>query len=175
MPIKFNLGPCLPTSGINISGVEVRQNLRRNSQRRPWRHTNFSDVSSQGALMAPIDRAPHITEMAGANMSVSDFIADGTPLIRARVVSILRAGPVTTVGQAATPQDSIEGNLARYRDVVMLDIQLEGGAGLQMLRAIRHAAPLAAAQVPVVANATCVRALRICLKKPKKLSTSHTR
>jgi len=48
---------------------------------------------------------------------------------------------MTIVGQAETPQDSIEGILAVYPDVVVLDVQLEGGSGLQVLRAIRHAAP----------------------------------
>ena len=48
---------------------------------------------------------------------------------------------MTVVGQAETPKDSIEGILAVYPDVVVLDVQLEGGSGLQVLRAIRHAAP----------------------------------
>lgn len=54
---------------------------------------------------------------------------------------MLCASAMTVVGQAETPQDSIEGILAMYPDVVVLDVQLEGGSGLQVLRAIRHAAP----------------------------------
>lgn len=141
MPMKLNLGHYPPNPGINISCGESRQNLLRNIQRRPWRHTDFSDVSSQGVRMAPIDGAPHITEMACANMSLRVFIADESPLIRERVASILCASSMTIVGQAETPQDAIEGILAMYPDVVVLDVQLEGGTGLQVLRAIRHAAP----------------------------------
>ena len=48
---------------------------------------------------------------------------------------------MTVVDQAETPQDSIERILAAYPDVVVLDIQLEGSSALQVLRAIRHAAP----------------------------------
>ncbi len=48
---------------------------------------------------------------------------------------------MTIVGQAETPQDSIDGILAAYPDVVVLDVQLEGGSGLQVLRAIRQTAP----------------------------------
>ena len=69
------------------------------------------------------------------------FIADDSLLIRERVVSMLDARAMTIVGQAETPQDSIEGILAAYPDVVVLDIQLEGGSGLQVLQAVRHAAP----------------------------------
>ena len=83
----------------------------------------------------------HITEMNQKDISVRVFIADDSSLIRERVASMLGASAMTIVGQAETPQDSIEGILAVYPDVVVLDVQLEGGSGLQVLRAIRHAAP----------------------------------
>ena len=79
--------------------------------------------------------------MGQENASLRIFIADDSLLIRERVVSMLDARAMTVVGQAETPQDSIEGILAAYPDVVVLDIQLEGGSGLQVLQAVRHAAP----------------------------------
>jgi DNA-binding NarL/FixJ family response regulator len=39
------------------------------------------------------------------------------------------------------PQASIEGILAEHPDVVVLDVQLVGGTGLQVLRAVRAAEP----------------------------------
>jgi DNA-binding NarL/FixJ family response regulator len=45
------------------------------------------------------------------------------------------------VGQAETPQGSIDGILATQPDVVVLDVQLEGGSGLQVLHAVRKTAP----------------------------------
>lgn len=75
------------------------------------------------------------------NASLRIFIADDSLLIRERVVTMLGASAMTVVGQAETPQDSIEGILAVYPDVVVLDVQLEGGSGLQVLQAVRHAAP----------------------------------
>ena len=48
---------------------------------------------------------------------------------------------MTIVGEAQTPQSSIDGILAAHPDVVVLDVQLEGGTGLQVLRAVRQAAP----------------------------------
>jgi len=83
----------------------------------------------------------HITEMDQKDIPVRVFIADDSSLIRERVASMLGASAMTIVGQAETPQDSIVGILAVSPDVVVLDVQLEGGSGLQVLRAIRHAAP----------------------------------
>ncbi|MDP2816905.1 MAG: response regulator transcription factor [Polaromonas sp.] len=69
------------------------------------------------------------------------FLAEDSALIRERVCGLLAAGGITVTGHAATPQSAIEGILASSPDVVVLDVQLEGGSGLQVLRAVRHAAP----------------------------------
>lgn len=45
------------------------------------------------------------------------------------------------VGQAATPQDCIEGILSSLPDVVVMDIGLQGGSGLEVLRAVRRVQP----------------------------------
>lgn len=62
-------------------------------------------------------------------------------MIRNRVAEMLGASAMAIVGQAETPQASIDGILAVHPDVVVLDVQLEGGTGLQVLRAVRRAAP----------------------------------
>lgn len=69
------------------------------------------------------------------------FHADDSPMIRERVVSLLDQAAMAVVGHAETPQYAIEGILALHPDVVVLDVQLEGGSGLQVLRAVRHIAP----------------------------------
>ncbi|RYF37932.1 MAG: response regulator [Comamonadaceae bacterium] len=69
------------------------------------------------------------------------FLADDSVLIRSRVAALLGAAHAVVVGQAATPQGAIEGILASHPDVVVLDVQLEGGTGLEVLRAVRRAAP----------------------------------
>ena len=83
----------------------------------------------------------HSHDMVQENTSPRIFIADDSLVIRQRVASMLGASAMTVVGQAQTPQDSISGILAVSPDVVVLDVQLNGGSGLQVLRAIRHAAP----------------------------------
>jgi DNA-binding NarL/FixJ family response regulator len=69
------------------------------------------------------------------------FLADDSVLIRERVSEMLANHAMTIVGEAQTPQSSIDGILAAHPDVVVLDVQLEGGTGLQVLRAVRQAAP----------------------------------
>lgn len=72
---------------------------------------------------------------------VKVFLADDSSAIRARVTGLLAGDGVTVVGEAATPQNSIAAILASHPDVVVLDVQLDGGTGLQVLQAVRQAAP----------------------------------
>ncbi len=53
----------------------------------------------------------------------------------------LVAGGMTIVGEAETPQSSIDAILEVHPDVVVLDVRLEGGSGLQVLRAVHDADP----------------------------------
>jgi two-component system response regulator DesR len=69
------------------------------------------------------------------------FIADDSALMRDRVAALLETGAMVVVGQAETPNGSIDGILAVQPDVVVLDVQLASGSGLSVLRAIRQAAP----------------------------------
>ncbi len=69
------------------------------------------------------------------------FLADDSAMIRERVAAMLSAREMSIVGHAETPQGSIDGILAAKPDVVVLDVQLEGGSGLQVLRAVKEAAP----------------------------------
>ncbi len=74
-------------------------------------------------------------------VKVKVFLADDSALIRDRVVALLANRAIDIVGQAETPQGSIDGILAAHPDVVVLDVQLEGGTGLQVLRAVRQVDP----------------------------------
>ena len=78
--------------------------------------------------------------MTAAN-PVKVFIAEDSALIRDRVAALLCAEDMDVVGHAQTPQDSISGILAVHPDVVVLDVQLEGGSGLEVLRAVRGTEP----------------------------------
>lgn len=69
------------------------------------------------------------------------FLADDSAPIRQRVAAMLSAKAMTVVGEGQTPRGCIDGILASHPDVVVLDCQLEGGTGLEVLRAVRQADP----------------------------------
>ncbi|HWI78888.1 MAG TPA: response regulator transcription factor [Ramlibacter sp.] len=69
------------------------------------------------------------------------FLADDSSVIRERVNDLLAAADMDVVGEAGTPRDCIERILVLRPDVVVLDVQLEGGSGLQVLQAVRGIEP----------------------------------
>jgi DNA-binding NarL/FixJ family response regulator len=69
------------------------------------------------------------------------FLADDSMPIRVRIAGILATPDVAIVGQGETPQACIEGILSTQPDVVVLDVQLDGGQGLEVLRAVHTAHP----------------------------------
>ena len=75
------------------------------------------------------------------NGSLRVFLADDSRQIRDRVNALLGAAAIDVVGEAATPETCIAGILDSHPDVVVLDVQLEGGSGLQVLKAVRRADP----------------------------------
>lgn len=79
--------------------------------------------------------------MQASNAPVKVFLADDSAPIRQRVAGMLAASAMTVVGEGETPQGCIEGILSTHPDVVVLDHQLEGGTGLEVLRAVRKAEP----------------------------------
>jgi DNA-binding NarL/FixJ family response regulator len=79
--------------------------------------------------------------MPQSDSPVKVFLADDSALIRERVAAMLASRAMAIVGQAETPKASIDGILSARPDVVVLDVQLEGGSGLEVLRAVRQAAP----------------------------------
>jgi len=79
--------------------------------------------------------------MPQSTVHVKVFLADDSAIIRDRVAAMLQARAMDVVGHAETPQKSIDGILAAHPDVVVLDVQLEGGTGLEVLRAVRQVEP----------------------------------
>ncbi len=73
--------------------------------------------------------------------SLRVFLADDSPAIRQRVNALLDAADIAVVGEGATPQSCIAGILSSHPHVVVLDVALEGGSGLQVLKAVRSADP----------------------------------
>ncbi len=82
--------------------------------------------------------------MSNSNAALKVFLAEDSAAIRTRLHCLLGRARMEVVGEAATPANCISGILQLQPDVVVLDVQLEGGSGLQVLKAIRSADPTVA-------------------------------
>jgi DNA-binding NarL/FixJ family response regulator len=70
------------------------------------------------------------------------FIVEDSVSIRERLVGMLgKIDGVSVVGEADTPQAAVEGILRTRPDSVVLDIQLIGGSGIDVLREARPQVP----------------------------------
>jgi DNA-binding NarL/FixJ family response regulator len=72
---------------------------------------------------------------------VKIYLAEDSAPIRERVAAMLEARDMSVVGEGATPQRCVDGILATRPDVVVLDAQLEGGSGLEVLQSVRRTEP----------------------------------
>jgi two-component system response regulator DesR len=79
--------------------------------------------------------------MTATPIPVKVFLAEDSAMIRTRLANMMAAHDMAVVGEAETAEGSIEGILAARPDVVVLDVQLLGGTGLQVLRAVRSVDP----------------------------------
>jgi DNA-binding NarL/FixJ family response regulator len=70
------------------------------------------------------------------------FIVDDIPSMRDRLRELVQdIDGVKVVGDAGTPADAIAGILRTHPDCVLLDYQLIGGTGVEVLRAVRAQSP----------------------------------
>ncbi len=70
------------------------------------------------------------------------FIVDDSPLIRARLVELLgTVSGAMLVGEAANARDAIAGIRRTRPDSVLLDLNLTGRTGLDVMREIRPQSP----------------------------------
>jgi DNA-binding NarL/FixJ family response regulator len=77
----------------------------------------------------------HITKM-------KVFIVDDSPAVVDRLADLLQEVPgVVLVGQAADVQEAVRGIRNLKPDALILDLQIPGGSGLDVLRAIRSDYP----------------------------------
>jgi DNA-binding NarL/FixJ family response regulator len=70
------------------------------------------------------------------------FIVEDSPSIRSRLVELLaEIDDVCIVGEAETPNDAIAGIRRTQPHCVVLDFQLIGGTGVDVLRAVHPGSP----------------------------------
>jgi DNA-binding NarL/FixJ family response regulator len=68
-------------------------------------------------------------------------LVDDERLIRSALGSALRDGGIELVGEAATVSDAIRVVLDVRPDVVLMDLRLPGGSGVEAVRQLSHLAP----------------------------------
>lgn len=70
------------------------------------------------------------------------FIVDDSPSMRVRLAEILAdIDGVSIVGEAGTPLDAVAGIARAQPDCVLLDYQLQGGTGLDVLNSVHPQSP----------------------------------
>jgi DNA-binding NarL/FixJ family response regulator len=80
--------------------------------------------------------------MQAAHTHTNVFLVEDSAPIRARIAEMLgNVDGVVIVGEAATPASAIDGILRTRPDSVVLDIQLIGGSGIEVLRKVCPVAP----------------------------------
>jgi len=101
------------------------------------------------------------TDPSEAEMNV--FIVEDSASIRERLAAMLGdIEGVSVVGQAETPAEALEGILRTRPDSVVLDIQLTGGSGLDVLRKAHPQVP--ATVFIVLTNHADPQYRRICMQ-----------
>lgn len=76
--------------------------------------------------------------MHTARHDLKVFIADDSPLMRERLAAMIsEITNAELVGQAVNVQEAIEAILRLKPDVVILDIRMPGGSGLQVLEQVK--------------------------------------
>lgn len=82
--------------------------------------------------------------MPSRQAALKVFLAEDSAPIRQRVAATLSQHDMEVVGEGETPAACIDGIRDSHPDVVVLDIHLVGGSGLQVLRAVRASDPAVA-------------------------------
>ena len=70
------------------------------------------------------------------------FVVDDSAVVRERLITLLAEVPnVTIVGEAERPSEAIAGIQRQRPDIVVLDISMPGGSGLQVLETVKKDKP----------------------------------
>jgi DNA-binding NarL/FixJ family response regulator len=81
------------------------------------------------------------------------FIADDSPPVAEMLTELISApGRVEVIGIGDTENGTIDSIRAMRPDVVVLDLQLKTGSGVNVIRAVRAAAELAGVRLVVTSN-----------------------
>jgi DNA-binding NarL/FixJ family response regulator len=69
------------------------------------------------------------------------LLADDHPMIRTAIEVLLRDTDFDVVGMAATGEEALAEVAALAPDILLLDLQMPGGGGMEVLRKVRSNGP----------------------------------
>jgi DNA-binding NarL/FixJ family response regulator len=91
--------------------------------------------------------------MGGARQPLTVFIADDSKPVAEMLTELISApGHIEVVGVGETEAAAIEAILRMRPDVVVLDLQLKGGSGTNVIKAVRADGALAGIHLVVASN-----------------------
>ncbi|MHB8668831.1 MAG: response regulator [Burkholderiales bacterium] len=100
-------------------------------------------------------------DIAARGGALMVFLVEDSPAIRARLAATIRGiEGAELVGEAGRVGEAIDGIRATHPGALILDLQLEDGSGLEVLKAVRTAAP--ALHVAVLTNYATEQHRRAC-------------
>lgn len=101
-------------------------------------------------------------DLARQRAALMVFLVEDSPAIRARLATTIRGiEGAQLAGEAGTVGSAIEGIRTTRPGAVILDLQLEDGSGLDVLKAVRPSAP--ALHVAVLTNYATDQHRRACM------------
>lgn len=74
-------------------------------------------------------------------MAIRIVIVDDHEVVRTGLVSLFEGSGIEVVGMATSGKEAVKMTKQKKPDIVLLDIRMEGGDGLETIELLRHAAP----------------------------------
>jgi DNA-binding NarL/FixJ family response regulator len=75
-------------------------------------------------------------------VSTKVFVVDDSAIVRERLITLLTEVPnVTIAGEADMPRAALDGIQRHRPDIVVLDISMPGGSGIQVLERVKKEKP----------------------------------
>ncbi len=89
---------------------------------------------------ARLSRLPDIPKANGNPVNI--FVAEDAPEIRRRLIAMVQmVAGINVIGEADSVSETIDGILGSATDMVLLDLQLKDGTGLEVLARVKQARP----------------------------------
>src|SRR6266567_1916287 len=97
----------------------------------PSTATGQSDLQQGERVQAPTNLDASLNKMSTSDAPLRVLVADDHPIVLKGMLTILREGGLTVVGEAANGQDAIRLAIDQQPDVAILDISMPGINGIE--------------------------------------------